>query len=467
MIVVLGAGLAGLSVALHLSRARNPRPCRIVERESEVGGLARSIDAGGFVFDFTGHLLHVKSDAVRALIDELLGDRQVHLERSAWVSYRGTLVPYPFQVNTHALPLDVKLECVTGFVNSLLRANRLPAGTLEAPKDPPPLSFLSVAKPTGGYAKSFREWAIATFGEGFANHFFLRYNEKNFATDLATISAEWVSWAVPKPDLEDVLRGALGGYDKSFGYNPRFRYPMGGGIRRLPEAMARALPADVVRTRATVTAIDAKAKRARLATGETIAYDVLVATNPLPELTAMIDDLPAHVVAAARKLRWCGVASFNFGVRGTLDHDRHWIYFPESEYSFYRAGFPSNLAPDMARPGTYSICAEVAYPGGGSLDPSITIERVREQLVRAGVMPQDAIVEVANRLDLPYAYVLFDEARREALPAIFAALLERDIVPIGRYGAWDYLSMETTILQGKETAEWLVSRAEGAASTTR
>lgn len=462
MIVVLGAGLAGLSVALHLTRTPGAPRCRIVERESEVGGLARSIDANGFVFDFTGHLLHVKSDVVRALIDELLGDRQVHLERSAWVAYRDALVPYPFQVNTHALPLDVKLECVTGFVRSMLAANRLPAGTLEAPNDPPPLSFLSVPKPTGGYAKSFRDWAIATFGEGFASHFFLRYNEKNFATDLATISAEWVSWAVPKPELEDVLRGALGGYDKSFGYNPRFRYPMGGGIRRLPEAMARALPADVVRTRATITAIDARAKRARLEDGEWISYDVLVATNPLPELIAMIDDLPSEVVDAAGRLRWCGVASFNFGVRGVLDHDRHWIYFPEAEYSFYRAGFPSNLAPDMAKPGSYSLCAEVAYPGGKSLDPAISIERVREQLVRAGAFPGDADIEVANRLDLPYAYVLFDEARREALPVIFDALLKRDIVPVGRYGAWDYLSMETTILQGRETAQWLARRDRGA-----
>lgn len=455
MIVVLGAGLAGLSVALYLARSSAPPHCLLVEREAEVGGLARSIDAGGFVFDFTGHLLHLQSDAVKALIDELLGERQVHLERSAWVKYGDVLVPYPFQVNTHSLPTDVKVACVAGFVASLLEKNKVSAGTLAPPLRPQPLSFLDVKRPTGGYAQSFRDWTIATFGEGFAHHFFLRYNEKNFATDLASISAEWVSWAVPKPNLEDVLRGALGSNRKTFGYNPRFRYPMGGGIRRLPEAMARALPAETVRTREKIVAIDARNKRARFEDGGTVEYDTLVATNPLPELIAMIDDLPLEVREAAKRLRWCGVVSFNFGVRGALGHDRHWVYYPESKYSFYRAGFPSNLAPDMAPSGRYSLCAEVAYPGGTTLDPAISIARVRDQLIHAGALPADAEIEVENSLDLPYAYVLFDEARRDALPILFDALLERDIVPVGRYGAWDYLSMETTILQGKETAEWL------------
>ena len=91
MIVVLGAGLAGLSTAYYLKDA----PYLIVERDDEVGGLARSVDARGFMFDFTGHLLHIRSDAVKDLCDELLGEDQVHLERSAWVRFQGELVPYP------------------------------------------------------------------------------------------------------------------------------------------------------------------------------------------------------------------------------------------------------------------------------------------------------------------------------------------------------------------------------------
>ena len=60
MELILGGGLAGLSAARTLDAAG--RPYRILERESEIGGLCRSIRRDGFVFDLTGHLLHLRTD---------------------------------------------------------------------------------------------------------------------------------------------------------------------------------------------------------------------------------------------------------------------------------------------------------------------------------------------------------------------------------------------------------------------
>ncbi|MGH7165590.1 MAG: NAD(P)-binding protein, partial [Nitrospiraceae bacterium] len=52
MIVIVGAGLAGLSAAFHLKGV----PYRLFEKEHEVGGLCRSYQLDGFTFDITGHL---------------------------------------------------------------------------------------------------------------------------------------------------------------------------------------------------------------------------------------------------------------------------------------------------------------------------------------------------------------------------------------------------------------------------
>lgn len=459
MILVLGAGLAGLSTALHLDGA----PFRVVERESDPGGLARSVDAGGFLFDFTGHLLHLRSERVARLCDDLLGGDQVRLERSAWIHYRDALVEYPFQVNTAGLPVDVRVDCVKGFAESLLAENRLPPGELlePRPEDRLPLSFLNVKEPRGGYAASFKDWAIATFGPGFARHFFLAYNQKNFACDLATLSSDWVSWAIPKPTLDDVLRGALGHVAKEFGYNPRFRYPASGGIRRLPDAMARRLAAGghPIETGVGVDRIDAPARVAHLSSGETVRYDALVATLPLPELFRLAAGLDPLAERAVADLRWCAVASFNFGVRGAFPHRRHWVYFPEPEFRFYRVGYPAHLTPAMAPDGMTSICAEVAYPAGGFPPDPGEEDRVVADLLAAGVLDDPRRIAVRRRLDLPYAYVLFDDVRRRVLPIVFRALLAHRIIPVGRYGSWSYLSMEDTILQGIETAEWLKQNA--------
>ena len=64
-------------------------------------------------------------------------------------------------------------------------------------------------------------------------------------------------------------------------------------------------------------------------------------------------------------------------------------------------------------------------------------------------------------MDIPEAYVLFDRARRHVLPALFRWYVERGVVPLGRYGAWDYLSMEDCLRHGRQAAEWVLARRAG------
>ena len=71
MILIVGAGLAGLSTAFHLS----DMPHRLYERESEVGGLCRSYRKDGFTFDYTGHLLHFRQPDIKALVERLLAGK--------------------------------------------------------------------------------------------------------------------------------------------------------------------------------------------------------------------------------------------------------------------------------------------------------------------------------------------------------------------------------------------------------
>ena len=47
MVLILGAGLAGLSAAWHL----RGRDVLVLERQHEVGGLCRSFREAGFTFD--------------------------------------------------------------------------------------------------------------------------------------------------------------------------------------------------------------------------------------------------------------------------------------------------------------------------------------------------------------------------------------------------------------------------------
>ena len=95
MILIIGAGLAGLSTAYHLGS----KDYQIYEKEEEVGGLCRSYEKDGFTFDYTGHLLHLRNDYTSTLLEKLMPPTVTPHKRRASIYAKGVLTPYPFQAN--------------------------------------------------------------------------------------------------------------------------------------------------------------------------------------------------------------------------------------------------------------------------------------------------------------------------------------------------------------------------------
>ena len=278
MIVIVGAGLAGLSAAYHL----RGMPYKILEREREVGGLCRSYVKDGFTFDYTGHLLHFRQTAIKALVESLLPHRLQRHARKSFVFSHDTYTEYPFQVNTYGLPPEVVRECLLGFIATLSRSPSTP------PAENP----------------SFKQWIIESLGEGIAKHFMVPFNEKLWQVPLDELTSDWVSWLVPKPDVKDVVSGALGIKDKAFGYNPSFQYPVSGGIKVLPEAFLPSV--ENLTYGSELVEIETGRRRAvfRSAQGERIEeYDRIISTIPLPELVRRCADLPASMRELAGALR--------------------------------------------------------------------------------------------------------------------------------------------------------------------
>jgi protoporphyrinogen oxidase len=423
---VLGGGLTGLSTAYHLGPE-----VPVLEIEREPGGVARTSVVDGFVFDYTGHLLHFKDPRVAALLDHLVPGLFEKRERRASIWRDGVKSEYPFQVNTHGHPPGLVADCVIGFVEAL-RAG---------------------ADRSDG---SFKDWILATFGAGFARHFFFPYNEKFWRRDLSEITADWVAWAIPRPSLAAVVEGALGVVGRGLGYNPTFSYPRSGGIGQLPAALARSVPG--LRTGAGAVRVDTAAREVHLAGGERVTYDRLVSTVPLPELVAM-SDLEEPLQAAARELKWVGVLNYNLGLSRANAWDDHWTYFPEPDLPFYRVGAPTAFSRGVAPPGTTSLYVEVTFRPEAEPDAERLWPEVLGALQRIGIVRGASEVAVRHVVRIPCAYVVFDPARKRVLPQILGALAARGVTSIGRYGAWEYSSMEKALLDGMEAAVLL--RAAG------
>jgi len=106
---------------------------------------------------------------------------------------------------------------------------------------------------------TFDAWARQVFGDGIAESFLLPYNSKIFGLAPTEFTAEWATWSAPRPDLRQVIRGALGIRNTDLGYNPRFWYPRAGGIGALSRALAARVAADL-RCDAEVAGVDLAAR---------------------------------------------------------------------------------------------------------------------------------------------------------------------------------------------------------------
>jgi protoporphyrinogen oxidase len=71
-----------------------------------------------------------------------------------------------------------------------------------------------------------------------------------------------------------------------------------------------------------------------------------------------------------------------------------------------------------------------------------------------GALHEPNDVEFAQVRDIEYAYVVFDEDYDEARGTVLAYLERVGIRSCGRYGSWVYNSMEDSIIQGMEAAQW-------------
>jgi len=425
-VVIIGGGLAGVSAGHHLLEYEPV----VLEKESAIGGLCRSFTQDGFTFDCTGHLIHLKNQYTKDLIARLLPNAFDAHERLAAIYSKSTVTPYPFQANTYGLPPDVIKECVVGFVESMqVNANASP--------------------------KNFHDWVLRTFGTGIAKHFMLPYNEKFWKQDLRNITSDWVSWSIPKPTLEEVVNGALGLTNKGMGYNPKFIYPKNGGIDCLPQALAR--PVKKVYTNQTVEYIDPKKKYVRMASGMEEPYDFLISTLALPLAYRMLKDTPDDLKFDAQRLNAISILNINIGIDRPHVSDQHWIYFPEDQYVFSRVGFPMNFSKSVAPEGTSSIYIEITHPANESPNVEEACERSILDLQKCGLLhPGDRIL-TRHVLDIKYAYVVFDDHRQAHVQNLIDYLESRDIYTAGRYGRWEYFSMEDSILSGKKAAEAVTS----------
>ncbi|MFH1613418.1 MAG: FAD-dependent oxidoreductase [bacterium] len=429
-IVILGAGITGLSTAFHLKHNYE-----IFEKEDISGGLCRSNKINDFIFDYTGHLLHFKNERVKNLCFNLLENNLKQKKRNAYVHLLNQDIKYPFQLYFGNLPSNVVIECILSLLEEQEKKK----------------CFLCQGKIQ--QIKNFQDWMIANYGKGISKYFMIPYNEKLWQFPLTKMSFEWINKTIPNLKQIDILKSAFLKHQSNIGYNAFFWYPSKDGIEKLVQAFNSHIKK--VNLKEEIYRISLKDHLLYFKSGIKIKYDKLVSTIPLPELITMIDEIPLEIKKVCKNLKWTSVYNLNIGLNKSLTNKKHWIYFPEKQYPFYRIGFYSNFSSYLVPENKSSIYTEFAYFSDSKINKKDIKNKTIKSLIDIGIINSDQEILFMQENDIKYAYVIYDLTYKENMNLIKNFLTKHNIYSIGRFGGWQYFSIEDCILEGIETAQFL------------
>ncbi len=422
-VVLLGAGLSGLSAALTLQEAGVS--FRFLERETQPGGHAITLEDSGFRFDRTGHLLHLRHEHIRSRVQQWLGPALLPIQRRSLVYSHGVFTRYPFQANTFGLPPPIAYECVMGFLQA----------RSQAPEN----------------IQSFEDFCLAHFGEGISRHFMIPYNAKLYGVHPRELTAAWCQRFVPLPKLEDVIAGAVGLNDRELGYNADFLYPRQ-GIGMLPDAMAMRLPQ--LELGRPALAIDLERKILDLG-DEQLPFKVLLTSLPLSQLGSLCKGLPTEVQDAFTRLRCAELWYLDLALESPPKVPFHWVYVPEERFPFYRVGCYTAFSDALSPPGMSSLYVELATRPAPALEE--ILPQVLASLTEMKILESPKQLRFARLRHLKNAYVIHDFQHEKAVRLVQSYLTSQRVMSFGRYGAWNYSAMEDALLFGEQAAHQVLS----------
>jgi len=428
-ITILGSGMAGLGAAYRASKD-NIKTTLYDKNDHPGGHTASWTTPEGFIFDEGPHISFTKDERIQELMAESLGGEYESFGAYVNNYWKGHWVKHPAQCNLHGLPTDLLVNVIKDFM----------------------LSLNAEANEINNYA----DWLIASYGRTFAETFPMEYGLRYHTTTADNMSTDWLGPRLYRPDLDEVLAGALSPETKDVHYVKSFRYPSNGGFEAYLKGFVNNSTIELSHELIKVNASD---KKLWFQNGKELIYENLISSIPLPLFIPMIEGVPLEVSDAANKLACTSCMTVNIGIERENISPAHWSYFYDKDFIFTRLSFPHMFAPNNAPSGCSSIQAEIYY-SDKYLPLAYTaeecIDRTIADLERCGLLKSDDNILYKGAKNLPFANIIFDLDREAALKIVLDYLKEIDIHVAGRYGMWGYQWTDESFKNGESAVEQIL-----------
>ncbi len=430
--VILGSGMAAWGAFDRLS-AEGVTPL-LFDKNSYPGGHTASFpNDQGFIFDDGPHISFTEIENVQAAFAQAVDHEYETLQARVDNWYEGVWIKHPAIAYLHALPEDLIVRIVKEF--------------MEVSQQPLPDSF-----------DNYREWLLAAYGPTFATNFPGQYGTKYHTCGPEVMNTDWLGPRLYRPDLDEVLLGAIRPPRTEKHYIDKFRYPKKGGFEGY---LHKFFDAADLRLDHQATAIDPVAKTVTFGNGHVESFDSLISSAPLAEVVKMLPDVPDDIQEAASLLACSQAVIVNVGVDRDDLSPCHWRYIYDEDIRSVRLSFPHMFSPTTCPPGHGAVQVEVYYSDKYKpLDhkPEDDIEPVVSELKLMGVLREDENIVFSEARLIEYANVIFDLDSTPSATRVQDYLRSLDIQYCGRYGDWAYIWTDQSFLSGQRAAQRVLDR---------
>ncbi len=427
-IVVIGSGISAAGACYHFRN--NGKTARVYDKNSfPWGHTATHAYEPGFLFDEGPHVSFTDDQRIQEIFAESVGgeyDSTPYVLNNYW---KGFWPVHPVQNHLKGLPP----ELVTKIISEIARQE----------DDEPEIN-------------NYADWLVASYGETFSKTFPMVYTEKYHTTQAENLTTDWIGPRMHRPNLEEVILGAISDNPPNIHYIKEFRYPKKGGFQAyLPaffEGFNLSLNSEIVN-------IDTSRRVVTFRDGREESYKALISSIPVPSLIPLLNDVPAEVIEATAKLAWSGCVLVNIGVNRADVTNAHISYVYDEDIVFSRLSFPHNISKSCAPAGCSSIQAEIYFSEKYrplECAPEDYIDVTIKDLIRCGLLKESDDIPVREVVVCPYANVIFDHDWAPSIQLIHKYLDDVGIHYCGRYGDWDYLWTDQSFTSGENAAATLL-----------
>jgi protoporphyrinogen oxidase len=438
-VVIIGAGPAGLTAAYQL--CKEGVDSVVLEKDDCVGGISRTVNYKGYLFDIGGHRFFTKVKAVDEMWREVLGEKKfLRRSRLSRIYYNKKFFFYPLKATNALLGLGILNSFL--MLGSYIKAQMFPIKS----------------------EVSFEDWICNRFGRRLFNTFFKTYTEKVWGIPCNEISADWAAQRIKGLSLLATIKNAmLSGQNTSDGEIIKtlidaFDYPEKG-----PGQMWETV-ADSIQTKNSELKMKSSVEKILLKDGKIHALEIerdgrrervegthFISSMPMRELVEKLEpEAPAKVVEAAEKLGYRDFLTVSLIVNKADLFADNWIYIHDSSVKVGRIQNFKNWSPQMV-PDANKTCLGLEYfcfEGDGlwNTPDDDLIALARKELGILGLVdPQD--VEDGAVVRMPKAYPVYDAVYADAVKVI------RDYVEslgnlylVGRNGMHKYNNQDHSML---------------------